>query len=48
MRIWRGKPTSASDAKRFYDISECYHIEEKIDETNIPKMKLPLLSRKSA
>jgi hypothetical protein len=48
MRIWRGKPTSASDAKQYYDIKECYHIEDKLEETNIPKIKLPLLSNKSA
>lgn len=28
MRIWRGKPTSASDAKRFYEYTECYYIED--------------------
>jgi len=48
MRIWRGKPTSESDAKRFYDIDECYHIEEKLEETNISKLKLPLLCKRSA
>jgi len=48
MRIWRGKPASSSDAKRYYDISECFHIEDKVDETNIPKMKLPIISKKSA
>jgi hypothetical protein len=47
MRIWRGKPSSSSDAKRYYDITECYYIEDKLEETNIPKIKLPLLSRKS-
>lgn len=47
MRIWRGKPTSASDAKRYYDIAEGYYIEDKLDEGNILKIKLPLLSKKS-
>lgn len=47
MRIWRGKPSSASDAKRYYDYSECYYIEDKLEETNIPKIKLPLMSKKS-
>lgn len=48
MKIWRGKPATASDARRYYDISEAYHIEDKLEESNIPKIKLPLLSKKSA
>lgn len=48
MRVWRGKPSNLSDAKRFYDFSEGYYIEDKIEETNIPnKIKLPLISKKS-
>ena len=47
MRIWRGKPSSSVDAKRYYDIKECYHIEDKLEETNISKIKLPLLSNHS-
>lgn len=47
MRIWRAKPTSSSDAKRYYDFNEGYYIEDKLDEVNILKIKLPLLSKKS-
>jgi hypothetical protein len=47
MRIWRGKPSSLMDSKRYYDITECFYIEDKLEETNIPKIKLPLLSKKS-
>ena len=46
-RIWRAKPTSSSDAKRYYDFNEGYYIEDKLDEVNILKIKLPLLSKKS-
>ena len=47
MKIWRGKPASANDSKRYYESSQCYFIEDKVEETNILKIKLPLISKKS-
>jgi len=47
MRIWRSKPSSSADAKRYYEFNEGYFIEDKLDEVNILKIKLPLLSKKS-
>jgi hypothetical protein len=47
MRIWRQKPTSQSDAKTYFDFRDCYYIEDKLEEQNILKIKLPLLSKNS-
>jgi hypothetical protein len=47
VRIWRGKPSSANDAKRYYNFSESYYIEDKLEEANLTKMKLPLISKKA-
>src|SRR5690242_11102275 len=46
-RIWRQSPTSSSDSKKFYNISECQCIEDKVDEGDIMKIKLPLISKRS-
>lgn len=47
VRILRGKPGSASEAKRFYSLGESQQIEDKLDEANITKMKLPVTSKKA-
>jgi len=45
--IWRGRPAAPSDVKRIYSLEATYLIEDKLEEQNIMKLRLPMISRKS-
>ncbi len=48
MKIWRARPTNPDEAKKQYQMTETYFLEEKLDEINITKMKqMPFISKRS-
>ena len=45
LNIWRTKPSSLTEARKIYSFENCFYIDDFLGETNLSKIKLPLLSK---